>query len=32
MGRRALERAQALSWTRSAQVALDALEDAAGRP
>jgi glycosyltransferase involved in cell wall biosynthesis len=32
MGRRALERAQALSWTRSAQVALDALEDAAARP
>jgi glycosyltransferase involved in cell wall biosynthesis len=29
MGRRALERARALSWPRSAQVALDALEAAA---
>ena len=29
MGRRALERASALSWSRSARVALEALEDAA---
>jgi glycosyltransferase involved in cell wall biosynthesis len=29
MGRRALERASALSWSRSAQAALDAVEDAA---